>query len=131
MKLIFCLDDRNGIAFNGRRQSRDRKVIDKTLENNRGKIISISPYSEILFKDRKGIKKTEDLSEEETVFIEKAVTDQMLRKADELEVYFWNRNYPGDSFVRIDDGVFEMTGEEEFEGYSHEKITVKKYIRRK
>ena len=131
MKLIFCLDDRNGIAFNGRRQSRDRKVIDKTLENNRGKIISISPYSEILFKDRKGIKITEDLSEEETVFIEKAVTDQMLRKADELEVYFWNRNYPGDSFVRIDDGVFEMTGEEEFEGYSHEKITVKKYIRRK
>lgn len=131
MKLIFCLDDRNGIAFNGRRQSRDRKVIDKTLENNRGKIISISPYSEILFKDRKGIKITEDLSEEETVFIEKAVTDQMLRKADELEVYFWNRNYPGDSFVRIDDGVFEMTGEEEFEGYSHVKITVKKYIRRK
>lgn len=31
MKLIICIDDKNGIAFNKRRQSRDKRIIDKIL----------------------------------------------------------------------------------------------------
>ena len=32
MKLIVCLDDKNGMMFNKRRQSRDRVLIENVLE---------------------------------------------------------------------------------------------------
>ena len=36
MKMIVCLDDRNGVSFNNRRQSRDRVVIQDILTLTRG-----------------------------------------------------------------------------------------------
>ena len=131
MKLIFCVDDRMGLAFNKRRQSRDRVVIEKILENNRGKKITVSPYSESLFGDVPGVEVRESLSEGETCFAEREITEEMMKKADELEVYFWNRAYPGDSFAEINEEEFCLTEEEEFQGSSHEKITRRKYMRRK
>ena len=32
MNLIVCLDDKNGMAFNGRRQSRDRLLTEDLLQ---------------------------------------------------------------------------------------------------
>ena len=41
MKLIVCIDDNGGVAFNHRRQSRDRFLIDDIIEGLRGEKIFI------------------------------------------------------------------------------------------
>lgn len=130
MKLIFCLDDSYGLAFNKRRQSRDRMVVEKIEEHNKGNEIAVNPYSEGLFEGKDNIVVTENLMEHETVFAERVITEEMMTKACELEVYFWNRAYPGDSFAHIDENLFIKTGEEEFKGTSHDKITCRTYKRR-
>lgn len=130
MKLIFCLDDRMGLAFNNRRQSRDSKVIEKILENNRGKEISISTYSALLFGEDAPVKVSEHPETGDVVFLEREVTEEVMNQADELEVYYWNRAYPGDAFAEIREEDFAVTGEEEFQGSSHEKITLRTYKRR-
>ena len=45
MKLIVCIDDNGGVAFNHRRQSRDRFLIDDIIEGLRGEKIFIEEYS--------------------------------------------------------------------------------------
>ena len=51
MNLIVCLDDRNGMMFNGRRQSRDRADIEDILRDCAGRLC-IEGYSEPLFAGR-------------------------------------------------------------------------------
>lgn len=132
MKLIFCTDDRNGLAFNKRRQSRDRIVIDDILKETEGKNLGISTYSEPLFEG-KDVKTVSDFNEALSVcdayFAERKVTYDMLQEADSLAIYFWNRTYPGDSFVCIDEGIWKPVSERDFPGSSHEKITVREYVR--
>lgn len=130
MKLIFCIDDRNGLAFNKRRQSRDRKVIEHILNSVEGRVLGISAYSEPLFegKNIKTVSGFDDaLSLCDAYFEERDVTDDMLQKADSLTIYLWNRAYPGDSFVNIDEGIWKLESEREFAGSSHDKITVREY----
>ena len=48
MTLIFCVDERGGIEFNGRRQSRDAAVCEDIISSLGGKI-EMSEYSAPLF----------------------------------------------------------------------------------
>ena len=132
MKLIFCIDDRNGLAFNKRRQSRDRNVTEDILNNSEGTVLGISAYSETLFEG-KDVKVVSDFKEAlstcDAYFAEKEVTDDMLKNADSLTIYLWNRIYPGDSFVSIDEGIWKLKSERKFTGSSHDRITVREYSR--
>ena len=47
MNVIICVDNCNGVAFNHRRQSRDKVLCQKLIE--RYKKIKVAPYSEPLF----------------------------------------------------------------------------------
>ncbi len=133
MKLILCLDDRNGISFNHRRQSSDREVIKHIIKDNEDGILVIEPYSEKLFQEvsHNNIHiKTPDkaeFTEEISYFTERKVDEELLEKADFLELYFWNRKYPGDAFFAFDKEQWELIEEEDFPGFSHEKITKKTY----
>lgn len=133
MKLILCLDDRNGISFNNRRQSRDREVIKHIIEDNAEQEIWIEPYSKELFKeeDRVYIKEiiASQVKEGIACFIERKVDQELLEKADCLELYFWNRKYPGDVFFEFDQSEWKQVEERKFTGFSHEEITRKKYIK--
>ena len=51
MHLIVCLDDNNGMAFNHRRQTRDRELTRKMLDTVNGNPIWMSPYSYKMFLD--------------------------------------------------------------------------------
>ena len=51
MKAIICLDDKNGMMFNRRRQSRDSVLISRVKELANGKRILMNSYSEPLFKE--------------------------------------------------------------------------------
>ena len=45
MTVILCLDDRCGMAFNNRRQSRDKAVINDILTHLNGERLIISPLN--------------------------------------------------------------------------------------
>lgn len=52
MKLIVCLENNNGVIFNKRRVSSDRKVTQRVIELTWGKKLWISYYTQELFVDK-------------------------------------------------------------------------------
>lgn len=51
MYIIACIDDRNGLLFNNRRQSRDANVIEKIQELTKKNRLWIHPFSSPLFPE--------------------------------------------------------------------------------
>lgn len=133
MIVIVCTEDRGGMLFNNRRVSKDRTVIQKILELSEGKKLWIHPFSEKLFEQEH----PENCCVDEN-FLEKAgegdicfVENQSLKgtegRIEKLIVFGWNRAYPFDLKLDLDLEQMEKTAEEEFAGYSHEKITRLQY----
>ena len=139
MILVVCLDDKNGIMFNGQRQSMDKVVRTKILESANGRPLYMSEYSSQQFVEESAdnIVITNSLSKEfadGTIFLE---DDMELAfgfcMVNELHIYRWNRVYPSDRFftMHTDDSMWEFYEEENFAGYSHEKITKQIYRAKK
>ena len=126
MKLIFCIDNKRGLAFNGRRQSRDRAVRARMLSLAAGSRLLMSPYSAGQFEDTEKIVVTSspyDAKADDYCFIED--TEPKMDNCDELILYVWNRDYPADRYFDTDLNAlgFAVSSIEDFKGYSHEKIT--------
>ena len=124
MKLIVCVDDKNGMMFNKRRQSKDRYVVDKINSLIIQSELYIHEYSKTLFPYATIVS---DFSEidgycfiENPDFIPKENIDGIL-------LFKWNRHYPSDKKFEIDLTTFDMIESVEFEGYSHENITLEFY----
>ncbi len=128
MKLIFCLDDNNGLAFNRRRQSRDQLLIHDLAQHINGERLLLSPYSIPLFE-----KETVDLIPAEHpalhakardyCFLECTDPAPYLAEADEVIIYRWNRRYPDDVCFTGSLEGFRCVLTYDFAGSSHEKIT--------
>lgn len=129
MKVIIALDDKNGMAFNKRRQSRDSVMILKIAETVKGEPVLMSPYSEKLF-DETEIQKNvcedflEIAKENDFCFVEDR--EVPIEKCVKLFVFRWNRVYPADRFFNHDliKNGFLLESSEDFAGSSHEKITL-------
>lgn len=133
MNLILTVDDKGGLAFNKRRQSRDKSVISdaiKLAERENCKLVC-SQYSielfdgfdfepEILSLDEVPMKAYSDL----IYFLESQSLESFVN-FDKVIVYKWNRVYPADVKVNLDQLLADFDLEEtvEFEGNSHECIT--------
>lgn len=137
MKLIVCLDDAGGMAFNRRRQSRDRVVTERIVRLTSGGVLWTGPGSAPLFDglDCPQLRAAENFLEKagpgEYCFAE---TDGVLPWADRIEevtAFWWNRRYPSDLALGfpLPSPVWKLAGAEEFPGYSHKKITEAKYLR--
>lgn len=133
MILIFCVDDNFGLMFNKRRQSRDSVVIEDIKNCFTGKKICISPYSEKLFKEA-GVDYTICESfenQDEICFVEDKYTRDLLKKADSVVIYHWNRLYPSD--VKLDYQIivdnFKLAEALTFKGSSHNEIERERYTR--
>lgn len=130
MHIIVCVDDRNGMLFNFRRQSRDRLLIADVISELGDKKIYISSFSKLLFEDFEGKYIVNDsipngLMTDDVCFVENVDVLPYINDINKLTVYHWNRAYPGDTFFNVDlvkEG-FDLSSTYEFEGYSHEKIT--------
>jgi len=131
MKLIFCLDDKNGMMFNGRRQSQDKLLRSRVLSIVGNNKLVMSPYSAKQFTEGESIITSDDpqrIAESEDFYF---VEDRpfSIENADEIIIYRWNRHYPAD--VKFDHNVkalgFSLYYTYEFEGSSHEKITEERY----
>lgn len=127
MKLIVCIDDRMGMAFNKRRQSRDRMLIEDLVHHVGNAPLYVTPYTAKLFEGH-----TLDLRVTDSPLLDAKGNDYCFTELDtpshdtdisELTVYRWNRHYPSDTVFPLDLSRFTLISSSEFVGSSHEKIT--------
>jgi hypothetical protein len=128
MKVIVCVDDKNGMMFHRRRQSRDRVVAEDMIRSTRGKKIRMNAYSAKLFAGLEdAVEVEEDFLEtaekEDVCFVEDVPLLPFEKKISQLILYHWNRVYPADVFFDLPLTEWELESREEFPGNSHEKIT--------
>ena len=152
---IVCLDQEDGLLFNGRRQSRDRVVTEKILSMTKGKPLWMSAYSRRIFPEdapvcvaedlmgklaepaesaRKAAEQAESAQKESWqqpgkasfCLIEEAV-DLENETIDEWLVFRWKRVYPADVFLKFPEDSWEKELIETFAGYSHEEIDLERY----
>ena len=133
MNIIVCVDKSNGMMFLGKRQSQDRVLREKILGISKGSRLLMNTYSAKQFESVDNIVVDEDFfnnaNEGDFCFIEdKAITSE---NVESFYVFNWNRKYPGDLFFNVDlkaEG-FKKIKKEEFQGNSHDKITLEIYSR--
>ena len=128
MIAILCLDQRNGLYFNERRQSKDRYVIRDIVRNVGDKTLHINKYSEELFeKTNINLKISDDYFDDakkgDFCFIENQIVD--LKDTEKIVVYRWDKSYPTDYKVSLN--RFKLISTLEFQGYSHDKIVKEVY----
>ena len=129
MTLYICLDDRNGLQFNKRRQSRDRAVLEDIRSRISGMLL-IEPFSEKLIREAE-IPYVLPPETAEDFFAETLPSEEVLENTKRLVIYRWNRHYPSDVRWEPDLGSlgFVLTETGEFAGASHEKIIREVYER--
>ena len=132
MILMACVDGRNGMAFNRRRQSRDRLVRWDILKEAGRAPLWMDGASAGQFTDlqRERLRVDED-------FLAKAgpgefcfVEDRSVRGcagAERVILYRWDRAYPADLFWDLPLEGWRLVRREEFPGYSHKIITKEVY----
>ena len=113
MQVIVCVDDNGGMMFNKRRQ------------------VYMSAYSAKLFSEDDRIVVSENYLEEASgedfCFVEKEPLKAFENEIKKLIIFKWNRVYPADQYLDIDPEKMTKVQEEEFVGFSHEKITMEVY----
>ena len=125
MTVIVCLDDNFGMAFGGRRLSRDSAVCADIVQMASDNAIAMHECSKLLFHGLDA-----NISDDGDIhFVEFEAPNVLLEKADKLVLYRWNRRYPAD--LRFDEPLdsWRLTETSEFAGSSHEKITKEVYAR--
>jgi len=129
MTLYICLDDKNGLQFNKRRQSRDAAVLEDIRSQLSGSLL-IDPYSEKLVREAQ-IPFVLPPEGADDWFAEVLPSEERLKQTNKLVIYRWNRHYPSD--VRWEPDLaamgFTLAETTEFPGKSHEKITREVYVR--
>lgn len=135
MTLYFCLDDRNGMRFNNRRQSRDAAVLED-IRSRMTKDLLVDPMSQRMM-ERAQIpylvmppELPEDL-EGLHYFVEERAVGEWVSLASTVVLYRWNRHYPADQFFDIDLNAlgFSLVETVDFPGNSHENITREVYVK--
>ncbi len=128
MRLILCLDEKKGMMFNRRRQSRDRVLLEDLKAMTAGKSLYVLPYSVALLRDA-GISCQEvkdpvaAAGKEDFCFLEGPLAKEAEDRVEELILYHWNRHYPSDLWFTMSLEGFTLAESTEFVGSSHEKIT--------
>lgn len=134
MNVIVCVDDNNGMAFGGRRQSRDVALCERVLEVSRGSILRMNKYSYELFENLSAanIKVNDSFLKRakkgDFCFIENQSLVEVIKDIEKVIVYRWNRSYPSD--VKFDTTILDsktLLNTTDFIGNSHEKITEEVY----
>jgi hypothetical protein len=127
MILTVCVDDRLGISFGGRRQSKDSAVRQKLLELCGGSV-RMSDYSARQFEE--GVYHGSDYlsgaDDGDWCFMESADYDAFADKIEKIILFRWNRHYPSDVQFRFP-GKWALVQSTDFPGSSHEKITMEVY----
>lgn len=133
MIVILCLDDRNGMMFNNRRQSRDRAVAADIIRLVDGEKLFMNEYSSGFFSEKTANMLIDEdfLSREDKgfYFVENNSLKNFAKKINKVIVYRWNRVYPSNLKLELPINQWKKTIDAEFAGNSHDKITREVYTR--
>ena len=131
MKLIFCIDDKKGMMFFGKRQSQDSVLREWIINHTAGSKLWMSAYSARQFSDQSGYIVDDN-------YVANALTDDYcfiedkgysLDNVSEIILCKWNRKYQADKVFDIDlkANGFKKVSSEDIKGSSHDKITIEIY----
>lgn len=128
------MDERGGMLFNHRRQSRDRAVTEDIVASLGNKTLYMAPMSESLFRDTDAHCVSEEdflqhAGKGEVCFVEDRHLTEFVDRIEQVTVYDWNRHYPADfTFdLSLAELGFRLVQTDEFAGFSHETITKEIY----
>ena len=133
MRVILCCENSNGILFNKRRVSRDIVVTKRILEISKDSVLWMSDYSYSLFKDcnASNIRVSDgflsEVSKEEYCFVEGDYLTSFEKAIKQIIVFRWNSDYPSDCKLDINLDNWNLESTEEFQGNSHECVTMEVY----
>ena len=134
MILVVCLDLRDGIRFNQRRQSADRCVIERILQLSQGKRLLVAAASAQLFPREQIAVSSQPLflaGPEDACFMEDSDVLPYAHKVKKLIVFRWDKTYPADTTFPM--AYFRehlrKTEETLFPGNSHTAIIQEVYER--
>lgn len=131
MKLIFCIDDKKGMMFFGKRQSQDSVLREWIINHTADSKLWMSAYSARQFSDQSGYTVDDNYvvnaSTGDYCFIEDK--GYSLDNVSEIILCKWNRKYQADKVLDIDlkANGFKKVSSEDIKGTSHEKITIEIY----
>lgn len=133
MNIIVCIDKNGGMSFCGKRLSQDRVLREKILEISSGSRLLMSSYSAKQFESIDGIVIDDNFlnnaGQGDYCFVEDK--EIIAENVESFYVFNWNRKYPADLFFDVDlkaEG-FKKIKKEDFQGNSHDKITLEIYSR--
>ena len=132
MNIIACIDDNKGQLFNGRRQSKDIQVINKIYDITEGKNLLINSFSEKLFEEKAivNVDFLECAGEGDFCFIENVPASEYIEKINKVYLFKWNRKYPSDFTFDLElENNFHLVSVEEFQGNSHELVTLEVWVK--
>lgn len=136
MEVIVCLDDRGGMSFNHRRQSRDRTVIEDICRLLGARPLWMDTRSQTLFTGTLCAASVhaspaflDEAPEEAVCFVEEAALTPYVERIERLVIYRWNRHYPADVYFDLSLETWRLVHRDEWQGYSHERITKEEYCR--
>lgn len=132
MHIIICVDNNFGMAFAGRRQSRDRLLLEQMLKTVGDNRLFITSYSaklfEILPENIKVTDNLNDIPDNAYFFVEQSIPQQILAEIQNVVLYRWNKVYPSD--VKFPEDIIsnkKLVSAIEFIGNSHDAITEEIY----
>lgn len=126
-----AVDDNNGMTFNNRRQSQDKLLRSKIIEETQcGKLWMNNytakqfekPISDNIIVDDEFLDKA---GNEDYCFIENLSVAKYESKIKKIIFFKWNRIYPADTYfdIMLSENKWKLISVLEFEGNSHKKIT--------
>ncbi len=134
MTIIVCLDERGGMMFGGRRQSKDAALRDRILQHIGGSRLLMTAYSAKQFEENDPItiddQYADNAADTDYCFVENGALP--IDKADTMIIYRWHRHYPADRWLEhnpIEEG-FAFIEKTDFVGNSHDCITEEIYRRK-
>lgn len=134
MKIIVCLDERNGMAFCGKRQSMDRCLREHLIGMVKNNRLWLNDYSAGQFSDSPmNICVDEDFlnkaEERDFCFVENIDLTPYIDKIHGLIIYRWGRIYPSDLSFPLEKVIIgkKLSQTEVFAGYSHKQILLEVY----
>lgn len=133
MILMVCVDNKNGMLFNRRRQSQDRMLRARILEMSTRSRLWMNAYSAKQFDESAPqITVAEDFlsraASGDYCFLENTALSLCPDRLEQVILYRWNRDYPADTWFPLDLSGFRLRQRADFAGSSHEKITEEIYI---
>lgn len=135
MKLIVCLDDKQGMLFNRRRQSQDAIQRAHMLGVVGNAVLRMNGYSAKLFGEElpSNVAVNENFLDLATsadyCFVENENILPYLNSITEVVVYRWNKTYPSSVTFPLILTRWTKKATAEFPGSSHDKITMEVYTK--